>query len=124
MSQTMAVLLNGVAQLEYDRNMALTDYQMAYLDKMDEQMDEGIDIDGKLIKQPELNQKIQFVSANLMEAMQSGNEGLTSALCTYIATRMPDLKQIKITDDNESVCIDLVFDEDYGKQAFVSFTPH
>lgn len=124
MSQTMAVLLNGVAQLEYDRNMALTDYQMAYLDKMDEQMDEGIDIDGKLIKQPELNQKIQFVSANLMEAMQSGNEGLTSALCTYIATRMPDLKQIKITDDNESVCIDLVFDEDYGKQTFVSFTPH
>ena len=68
--------------------------------------------------------RVQFVSANLMEAMQSGNEGLTSALCTYIATRMPDLKQIKITDDNESVCIDLVFDEDYGKQTFVSFTPH
>lgn len=124
MSHTMAVLLNGVAQLEYDRNMALSDYQMAYLDKMDEQMDEGIEIDGEIIKQPELNQKIQFVSANLLEAMQASNEGLTSALCTYIASRLPDLKQIKITDDSEGVCIDLVFDEDYGKQTFVNFTPH
>ena len=120
----MAVLLNGVAQLEYDRNMALTDYQMAYLDKMDEQMDKSIEIDGELITQPELNQKVQFVSANLLEAMQANNEGLTSALCTYLATRLTDLKQIKMTDDKDGVCIDLVFDEDYGKQAFVSFTPH
>ena len=32
MSRLLGVLLNGVAQLEYDRDKALTDYQSAYLD--------------------------------------------------------------------------------------------
>ena len=123
MSQFLAVLLNDIAQLEYDRNVTLTDYQTAYLDAMDTQMDQGIDIDGQRLMKPELNQKIQFVSANLLDAMRSDNEGLTSALCTYLASRLPDLKQVKITDDAEGVCIDLIFDESYGKQAFVSFTP-
>ncbi len=125
MSHFMAVLINGVAQLEYDRNKPLTDYQATYLDKMDQQMaEEGVIIDGVNIPNPELNQKIQFVSANLLEAMRSDNEGLTSALCSYLATRLPDLKQVKITDDAEGgVCIDMVFDEDYGKQAFVNFKP-
>lgn len=123
MSQFLAVLLNDVAQLEYDRNVALTDYQAAYLESMDLQMDKGIEIDGESIENPELNQKVQFVSANLLNAMRSDNEGLTSALCSYLASRLPDLKQIKINDDAEGVCIDLVFDEDYGKQAFVSFSP-
>ena len=80
-------------------------------------IDTGIDVD-----HPELNQKIQFVAANMLAAMHSDDEGLTSALCTYLAARLPDLKQVKITDNAEGVCIDLVFDEDYSKQAFVSFT--
>ena len=36
MSNIMAVLLNGIAQLEYDRNTELPDHQAVYLEKMDE----------------------------------------------------------------------------------------
>jgi hypothetical protein len=125
MNNIMAVLLNDIAQLEYDRDRPLSDYQETYLNSMDEKMDQqGIDIDGKRIENPDTNQKIQFVAANLLSAMKNDNEGLTSALCTYLATRIPDLKQIKYTDKDGDVTIDLVFDEDYKGQVQVKFGLH
>ena len=124
MSNIMAVLINGIAQLEYDRDKALTDYQLTYLDKMDEKMDAGIIIDGESIKSPELNQRIQFITANMLSAIKSDNEGMTSALCTYLAMRLPDLKQIKVDEEGDDVSIDMVFDEEYKGQASVSFTKH
>lgn len=124
MPNMMAVLLNGVAQLEYDRGIPLTDYQQTYLSNMDSKMNEGIEIDGKRVKKPDVNEKAQFVVANLLNAMKTDNEGMTSALCTYLADRMPDLKQLKITEDNTDVSIEFVFDEEYGKQTFVEFTKH
>ena len=120
----MAVLINGIAQLEYDRDKALTDYQLTYLDEMDKKMDAGINIDGEFIESPELNQRIQFITANMLSAIKSDNEGMISALCTYLATRLPDLKQIKVVEEGEDMTIDMVFDEEYKGQTSVSFTQH
>ncbi len=123
MSDIFAVLLNDVAQLECDRNKPLTDYQAKYLESMDEKMDAGIDVGGETIEHPDLNQKTQFIAANLLHSLQSGDEGMTSALCTWLATRHPDLKQLKY--DNRSndgnVAIELVFDEEYSPQVAVNF---
>ena len=124
MSNMMAVLLNGVAQLEYDRDKPLTDYQRTYLEKMDGKMDDGIEVDGVLIKNPDENDKARFVVANLLNAMKSDNAGLTSALCTYIADGMPDLKQLLIDENDGEVSVDFVFDEEYKGQAAVEFTKH
>ena len=124
MSNMMAVLLNGVAQLEYDRDVPLTDYQRTYLDKMDKKMDDGIEVDGKRLENPDENEKAQFVVANLLSAMKADNAGLTSALCTYIADGMPDLKQLIIEENDGEVSIDFVFDEVYKGQAAVEFTKH
>lgn len=120
----MAVLINGIAQLEYERDKALTDYQLTYLDAMDKKMDEGISIDGETIDAPELNQKVQFVAANMLSALKADDEGMTSALCTYLATRLPDLKQVLILEEGEEVSIDLVFDQDYKGQVSVDLMPH
>lgn len=122
MSNIMAVLINDIAQLEYDREKPLTDYQETYLNSMDDKMDTGINIDGTVIENPNINQKIQFITTNLLNAMKSSDEGMSSALCTYIATRLPDLKQIKIKDNDDEITIDLVFDDDYKGQAQVAFT--
>ena len=35
MSNMMAVFLNGIAQLEYNRDQLLPDHQAAYMEKMD-----------------------------------------------------------------------------------------
>ena len=122
MSNLLGILINGIAQLEYDRDKPLPDHQAVYLEKMDEKMKLGIEIGNELIENPDINQRAQFVAANLLNAMQTGNEEMSAALCTWLANRLPDLKQVKYTENGEEVSIDLVFDEDYGKQAAVSFS--
>lgn len=118
----LAVLLNGIAQLEYDRDKALPPHQAAYLDKMDTKMNAGILVDDTTVENPDINQRAQFVAANLVGAMKSDDEEMTAALCTWLANRLPDLKQVKIDEDGDRVSIDLVFDEEYGKQTAVSFS--
>lgn len=115
----MAVLLNDIAQLEYDREKSLTDYQATYLANMDEKMDAGISLNGEQILNPDINQRAQFIAANLLDAIKKSDEAMSAALCSYLADRLPDLKQIKITEKDENVTIDLVFNEDYIKQVAV-----
>jgi hypothetical protein len=117
----MAVLLNGIAQIEYDRTKPLPAYQGAYLDKMDRKMDEGIEIDGQLIPKPDLGQRSQFVAANLVHAIKTDNEAVAAAMSTYLAVRMTDLKQVRIKEENEDISIELVFDEDYVRQYPITF---
>ena len=122
MSNMLAVLLNGIAQLEYDRDKPLPPHQAAYLDKMDTRMDAGILADDATIEHPDINQRARFIAANLVGAMKSNDEEMTAAMCTWLANRLPDLKQVKIDEDGDRVSIDLVFDEEYGKQTAVSFS--
>ncbi len=121
MTNLMAVLLNGVAQIEYDRTKPLPDYQGAYLDKMDRKMDAGLEIDGEQIVKPDLGQRAQFIAANLAHAIKTNNESMAAAMTTYLAARMTDLKQVQINEEGENFSIKLVFDEDYVKQHPISF---
>ena len=121
MSNLMAVLLNGIAQIEYDRSKSLPGFQDAYLDKMDRKMDAGIDIDGRQISKPDLGQRAQFVAANLLHAIKTDNEAVAAAMCTYLATRMSDLKQVKIKEQGENFSIELDFEQAYVKQYPISF---
>lgn len=112
MSNIMDVLLNGVAQLEYDRDKPLTDLQKTYLSNMSSKMDGGIEIGGQFIENPKDSEKMQFVVANLLVAMKSDSAGLSSALCTYLADAMPELKQIKIDEADGEVSIEFIVYED------------
>ena len=122
MSDMLAVLLNGIAQLEYDREKPLPDHQELYLDKMDSKMDEGIMIGDELVMQPDKNQRLQFVASNLAHAILTDNESVTAAMCTYLAMREPELKQLKIDDRGEGISIELDFDEEYHSQTVVQFS--
>jgi len=117
----MAVILDGIAQLEYDRNKPLPDHQALYLDKMDQKMDEGIQVGASSIPNPDLNDRAQFIAANLANAIINNDEAMSSALCSYLAIRIPELKQVKILNENGEISIDLVFDEEYAKQIPVKF---
>ena len=113
MSNMMAVFLNGIAQLEYDRNKLMPDHQAAYLDKMDTKMDAGIFLDGETIANPDLNQRTRFAAANLAAALKNNDESVAAAMCSYMAIRMPELKQVKIEDDDGEISIELIFDEHF-----------
>ena len=88
---------------------------------MDQKMAAGIDVDGRVITEPDLGQRAQFVAANLVHAIKSDDEANAAAMCTYLAVRLPDLRQVKIEDRDGEVSIELVFDEDYVKQFPVQF---
>ncbi len=112
----MAILLNGVAQLEYDRSKPLSDFQNDYLDNMDRKMDSGIELGESVIDDPDVMERVKFVSGNLLHAMKADDEAMSAAFCSYIATRMPELDQVRITDINDEISIELVFDQEYRKQ--------
>jgi hypothetical protein len=120
----MAVLLDGIAQIEFDRAKPLPDYQGAYLDKMDRRMDaEGIDIDGHRLPAPDPMQKARFIAANLAHAIVSDNEAQAAAFTTYLAVRLPELKQVKLRREDDGFAIELDFEQDYIKQQPVQFMP-
>jgi hypothetical protein len=122
MNNIMAVFLNGIAQLEYDRERLLPDHQAAYLDKMDARMDAGIMLDNETVRNPDQNQRTRFAAANLAHALHAQDEAVAAAMCSYLAIRLPDLKQVRINDEDGEVAIEFIFDEPYRKQVAVDFT--
>ena len=123
MSNIMAVLLNGIAQIEYDRDRLLPAHQSAYLDKMDATMDNGILIGAEVVRMPDQNQRAQFAVANLVHALKTDDESLAAAMCSYLAIRLPELKQVRIEEVDDQVAVELVFDQAYRRQVAVPFTP-
>lgn len=122
MSNMMAVFLDGIAQLEYNRDQLLPDHQAAYLDKMDSKMDEGIVVGSEKVENPDLNQRAQFAAANLLRALNTDDESMAAAMCSYLAIRLPDLKQVRFEAQDGEVTIELIYDEEYRKQVAVEFS--
>jgi hypothetical protein len=124
MSNVMAVLLNGTAQIEYNREIALPTRQRDYLDRMDQDMDAGIQLGNRYIDMPDQTQRAQFVALHLIQSLLVDNEQHIAASCAYLADRLPDLKQVKaVTKPDGAIGIDLVFSEDYKNQVKVEFIP-
>jgi hypothetical protein len=127
MSDKLSVVLNGQVVVEYDRSKALPEHQLAYLDKMDAEMDKGLQIGGEYIKHPDLKQKAQFVSLQLFQALSANSDAIIAASCAYLANRMPELKQVvgNSIEGQAGVACDLVFDRPHVQEATLQFMkPH
>lgn len=132
MARLMAVLLDGIAQLEYDRERALPAQQAAYLQRLDQRMETaGISLDGEAIAQPDLAQKARFVAATLAHAIRTDQPSQAAALTSWLALRLPDLRQVKISSGvaggaaagGAELRIELDFATDYVRQYPIQFTP-
>jgi len=120
-SRVLTVLIDNQSQLEFDRSRALPDKQLAYLDRMDAQMDSGIRLGDDLVEQPDSLRRAQFVATQLIDALQQGDEALVAASCAYLAQRLPDLKQVKALLLEGGFSVELVFDEPYVRETVVEF---
>ncbi len=123
MSETVAVLINGQVVIEYDRSKSLTDKQQAYLNRMDQQMNAGVTLAGETIIQPDQIQRAKFVANALVQSIQSEDEPRIAATCSYLAERLPGLKQIRVDLKQDSHSIDLIFDQEFRNQIRVDFDP-
>jgi len=115
----MQVIVNGQSQIEYDRQKSLPEKQLEYLEKMDREMDSGFELAGEKVEAPDLLQRAQFVAGYLAQALFGENDQMIAASCSWIATRLPDLKQVKIIEEDNQISIDLVFDEERVNQVKV-----
>jgi hypothetical protein len=119
----LVVLVNGESRLEYDRSKKLSERQRVYLDRMDRQMDAGIRLGPDWIEQPEPAQRASFVAAQLVDALQRDDEALIAACCTYLADRLPELKQIRARLLAAGFSVELVFDKAYVQEVTLDFIP-
>jgi len=119
----LTILVNGEPHLEYDRDKPLPEQQRAYLDRMDKRMDDGIELGGARVDVPDTLQRAQFVAIQVIEGLQSGDEPVVAATCAYLASRMPDLTQVKAQLVDEGYSVELVFGEPYVKEVAVQFSP-
>ena len=115
------VVVNGDPILEFDRKKPVPGHQRQYLDNMDAQMDQGIQLGPDFIKEPNTLQRSQFVANSLVNLLYKEQYSTAIAMCTYLAKRMPELQQIQCKGDIESLddqtelSIEFVFDRSFEK---------
>lgn len=109
---SLAVILDSAETLMYDRNRDLPEKQVEYLHVMDGRMDLGFMLSGESILEPGIMERAQFVSLQLIDSLGCGEDGLAAACCAWLATRLPDLKQLKSQTTPQGYKIEFVFDRD------------
>ena len=102
------VLINDQAVYECDRDIALEEKQLEFLDKMDSDMDRGIKIQGQLFASPDSMQRAQFVAMNLIKALQQDNDAAKSVSCAYLVNRLPGLVEVRANDQGDTINIEFV----------------
>ena len=109
MTETLFVYINGEKALDYEKNTRQPGVQRRFLDSMDHDMDEGIEINGELIESPDKIQRANYVAINLIYGIKQNSEGMISATCGYLTNRLPDLKQIRAVEHGKEVTMELLF---------------
>lgn len=119
----LIVQVNGTPMLEYDREKTLTSAQQQSLILMEEKLSHGLSLGNEQVTNPSLEQRVEFVAANLISAILNDEEVTAAASCAYIARALPDLKQIKALEKNDEVSIELIFDREYQAEEKLNFVP-
>ena len=122
-STKLMVLINNVPQIEFDRAFELTESQNNSLQLIDKKLNQGFELHGIKLENPTHEDKIQFVSANLISSLLADDDEVAAASCAYIAKLLPDLKQIKSIEKNGEISIELVFDKDHRQESKLNFVP-
>ena len=104
----LTIFANDQVAHECDKEIRFEEGQLAFLDKMDSDMNRGIKIQGKLITNPDSKQRATFVAMNLIKALQQDNQAIVHASCAYLINRLPKLVEVHANDQGSAVNIELV----------------
>ncbi len=118
---TLHVIVNDQPLLHFDRNRPLSDKQAEYLDTLDRKFDAGIELQGEWLERPDLEQRARWMALALMEGILYQEDEKAAASLAWLATRLPDLKQVKAIVDENGAQFDLIFDREYQPHQVVHF---
>ena len=122
-SSVLIVQVNGTPMLEYDRNQVLSPKQHESLAMLEEKLDQGVLLNEQFIPFPDLGQRVEFMTANLISALLEDDDGIAAASCAYLAKVLPELKQIRSIEQQGTVSIELIFDREYQKELQMNYVP-
>lgn len=88
MMKLLTIISNDNVVYEHDRDKVLDERQIAFLGKMDGDMDRGIKIQGELITHPYTKQRATFVAKNLIKALKQVNNAIIAHLFNPAASRL------------------------------------
>jgi hypothetical protein len=71
------------------------------LDRLDADMDRGIQLGRDWIEHPEVTERCQFAADKLLAAIESHNEGLAMLAAGYILSRRPGTRSVRIDTGGE-----------------------
>ena len=114
-------MLEGALIARYDRAKPLTEKQRTYLDALDCKMDAGLHVGGQFIAAPDRLQRAQSIALMLIQALEQHQEAIVAAASSYLAIRLPDLKQVHAVRRQEGIMVDLVFDRPYAQESKIEF---
>jgi hypothetical protein len=109
----LAVVVNDQLTLQYDRNKPLPEHQQVYLEQLDEKFKLGIELDGEHLQNPDLQQRARYMALSMMEGIMYQEDAKAAVSMAWLATRLPDLKQVKAIVDEHGTQFDLIFDRAY-----------
>jgi len=107
-SDKLAVFVNDEPVFEYRLKIELDDQQLAFLDKMDNDMSQGFKVQGEMIVDSKPEQRAEFVAMNLIKALQQDNEASVMVCCAYLTQRNPELREVRVSDADKGVVVDFV----------------
>lgn len=73
----------------------------SFFDKMDADMDQGIQLSRQWIENPQLVQRLQLVGDKLLTALETENHELGRMMAAYILSRAPDIDRIYLDTTGE-----------------------
>lgn len=109
----LTIFINNEPVFEFDRELSFADEQLAFLDKMDSDMDKGIKVYSELLPNPDSQQRASFVVMNLIKSLQQENDAVIMASCVYLINRFPLLIEVHANNDDKTVKIELIEEESH-----------
>ena len=104
----LTIFANDQVAFSYDKESDVDDQKLAFFDKMDADMNRGINIHGELITDPNTKQRAKFVAMNLIRALKQDNQSIILASCAYLANRLPAIIEVHARDSGNTVNVELV----------------
>lgn len=117
----LTIVVNDELTLQFDRSKPLPQHQRDHLHKLDSKFDQGIELQGEFLKMPDLQQRARYMALSLMEGIMYQEDARAAVSMAWLATRMPELKQVKAIVDQNGTQFDLIFDREYQPHQVVNF---
>lgn len=117
----LAIVVNDELILQFDRTKALPEHQQDHLRRLDSKFDLGIELQGEFIEHPDLKQRARYMSLSLVEGILYQEDARAAVSMAWLATRLPELKQLKAIVDENGTQFDLIFDREYQPHQVVNF---